>query len=97
MKKREELVNKAHRDLEDSKEAHLQTKKKNVELEHQAETILTQMNRLAEEKRLLEDEMIDVTNRTDKIKKHNLLVEELNKDMLDLNIEGIIFLNLILL
>ena len=46
------------------------------------------MNRLGEEKRLLEDEMIDVTNRADKIKKHNLLVEELNKDMLDLNIEG---------
>lgn len=88
LKKREELVNKAHRDLEDNQEAHLQTKKKNVELEHQVETILTQMNRLGEEKRLLEDEMIDVTNRADKIKKHNLLVEELNKDMLDLNIEG---------
>ena len=64
------------------------TKKKNAELEHQVESLLTSINRITEEKRGVEDEMIDVNNKTDKIEKTNLLVEKLNKEMLDLNIEG---------
>lgn len=74
--------------MEEWQDAHLTTKKKNAELEHQVESLLTSINRITEEKRGVEDEMIDVNNKTDKIEKTNLLVEKLNKEMLDLNIEG---------
>ena len=89
IKKRDELVEKAHLEVEENTQIATQTKIKNVELEYEIEKLLTKIERMHEERKHFETVVADEQTKCDQIYKKNLLIDELNKDMLEMNIEDL--------
>ena len=82
-------MEKAQSEVEEATQAHSDTKAKNVMLEHEIETLITKVTRIKDEKVTLEDKVLDEKTKYDKVAKNNLLVDELNKEMLEMNIEDL--------
>lgn len=66
-----------------------QTRVQNVELEHEIQTLVTKIGRMHEDHKSLEDQLLDEKTKYDKVVKRNLLIDELNKDMMEMNIEDL--------
>ena len=89
IKKRDELVEKAQQEVDEANQVSTKTKIKNVELEHEIEKLMTKIERMHEERKHLESVVVDEQTKSDQIYKKNLLIDELNKDMLEMNIEDL--------
>lgn len=66
-----------------------QTRVQNVELEHEIQKLITKIDRMQDDHKSLEDQLLDEKTKYDKVVKRNLLIDELNKDMMEMNIEDL--------
>jgi hypothetical protein len=89
LKKREELVEKAQTEVEEINSDLTGVKTNNIELEHEISGLLTKIKRMKDQEKILNNKVLEERTKHDKIIKTNLLVDELNKEMLEMNIEDL--------
>ena len=83
------MVEKAQTEVEEITQSNTEMKVKNVELENEISTHLKKIKRIREEERNLKRQIIEERTKFDQVVKRNLLIDELNKDMMEMNIEDL--------
>ena len=89
IKKKDDMVEKAQTEVEEITQSNTEMKVKNVELENEISTHLKKIKRIREEERNLKRQIIEERTKFDQVVKRNLLIDELNKDMMEMNIEDL--------
>lgn len=89
LKKKEDIVEKAHTDVEDITLAQQETRTKNIELEHEISNLVIKIDRMREHEQSLNDDVLEQKTKFDHVIKHNLLIDELNKEMMEMNFEDL--------
>jgi hypothetical protein len=83
------MVEKAHTDVDEITLSHQDTKTKNVELEHEVSNLIIKTSRMKEHEQSLDNEVLEHKTKFDNVVKHNLLIDELNKEMMEMNFEDL--------
>ena len=83
------MVEKAQEEVEEANKISNQTKSKNKELEHEVNKLLTKATRMRETELSLENQVLEERTKFDQVVKRNLLIDELNKEMMEMNIEDL--------
>lgn len=89
LKKKEELVEQAQEEVDQKETENTELKVKNIELESSVSDLNKKVSRMNDTHKDLQAEVLQEKSKFDKVLKRNLLIDELNKDMMDMNIEDI--------